>query len=63
MSKFIDNHITMPDIKDIVSTIKFKNEMHKYSGKVESRSMGLVEESFSYAVIYRNEISYTVGTL
>ena len=63
MSKFIDNHITMPDIKDIVFTTRFKNEMHKYSGKVESRSMGLVEESFSYAVIYRNEISYTVGTL
>lgn len=63
MCKFIDNYITMPEIRDIVSTVQFKNEEHKYSGRVESRSMNLVEDSFSYAVIFKNTISYTVGAL
>lgn len=61
MSKFINDHIKMPEIRDIVSTTKFITGIKKFGGKLDSDTFEIASKSLSYAVIYRNELSYTVG--
>lgn len=63
MSNYINDYIKMPEIKDIVSTTKFALKGHEFSGKVDSHTLGVVDKSLSYAVIYKRQISYTVGNL
>lgn len=63
MADFINNHIPMPKINDIVSTTKFTSKEHKYSGNIDSESLGIVSDSLSYAVIFNKHISYTYGSI
>ena len=64
MRNFIHNHLAMPEINDIVEThSQFKIAEHKFSGGVEEHTLDLVNNSFSYAVIFKNHISYTMGSL
>jgi hypothetical protein len=63
MSKYINDYIKMPEIKDIVSTTKFAIKKHEFGGKVDSHTLDVADKSLSYAVTYKKLISYTVGTL
>jgi hypothetical protein len=56
MSNYINDYIKMPEIKDIVSTTKFALKGHEFSGKVDSHTLGVVDKSLSYAVIYKKQI-------
>jgi hypothetical protein len=63
MAEFINNYIPMPKINNIVSTTKFTSKEHKYSGNIDSESLGVVNDSLSYAVIFNKHISYTYGSI
>lgn len=64
MSNFINQYLPMPKINDIFEThSQFKVSEHKYSGVVEKHTLDIVDQSFSYAVIFKNHISYTLGTI
>lgn len=63
MAKFIDTHISMPEIKNIVSSKKFVTKVQKYSGGVDEDTINMLNNCLSYAVIYKKEISYTLGSI
>jgi hypothetical protein len=63
MADFINKHIPMPKINDIVSTTKFAKKKHEYIGKIDLESLGVVDNSLSYAVIFNKHISYTHGSI